>query len=119
MLVRHGRVVGELDGPPTGPWGTHIGSCEIYQADLEPGDTVLFYTDGITDHRGGRESFGTDRLIDLVGRYASDALPVARIVRNLIRAVIDHYGGELRDDATVLMVQWSAHNQLRPRRRHR
>jgi serine phosphatase RsbU (regulator of sigma subunit) len=106
MLVRHGRVVGELDGRPMGPWGTGIGTCEIYQVGLEPGDSVLLYTDGITDHRGGREGFGTDRLIDLVDRYAFDEVPISLIVRHLIRAVLHHYSGELRDDATVLMLHW-------------
>jgi serine phosphatase RsbU (regulator of sigma subunit) len=107
MLVRHGRVVGELEGRPTGPWGTNIGTCEIHQDALEPGDCVLFYTDGITDGRGGPEGFGTDRLRDLVDRYAFDEVPIALIVRHLVRAVVDHYGGKLRDDATVLMLQWS------------
>jgi hypothetical protein len=107
LLVRHGRVVRELDGPPTGPWGTGIGTCEIHEAALEPGDCVLFYTDGITDPRGAPGGFGTERLIDLVDRHASDEVPIGLIVRYLIRAVVEHYGGELRDDATVLMLQWS------------
>jgi serine phosphatase RsbU (regulator of sigma subunit) len=107
MLVRHGRVVRELDGRPTGPWGTGIGTCEIHQDALEPGDSVLFYTDGITDPRGARDGFGTDRLIDLVDRHASDEVPIGLIVRYLIRAIVDHYDGKLRDDATVLMLQWS------------
>jgi phosphoserine phosphatase RsbU/P len=107
LLVRRGRVVRELNGRPTGPWGTGIGSCEIYQEPLEPGDSVLLYTDGITDPRGAPDGFGTERLRDLVDRYASDAVPIGLIVRHVIRAVVDHYGGELRDDATVLMLQWS------------
>jgi hypothetical protein len=107
MLVRRGRVVGELDGRPTGPWGTGIGLCEIHEDALEPGDCVLLYTDGITDGRRGHGSFGTNRLIDLVDRYAFDRVPIALIVRHLIRAVVDHYGGELSDDATLLMLQWS------------
>jgi hypothetical protein len=107
MLVRQGRVVGDLGGRPALPWGVGSGACAIHRASLEPGDCVMFYTDGFTDGRRGRESFGIERLRDLVDRYASEQVPIASIVRHLVRAVLEHHGGELRDDATVLMVQWT------------
>ena len=34
---------------------------------MEPGDTVLFYTDGVTDTRNsGGEFFGNDRLVQII-----------------------------------------------------
>ncbi|MDQ3107211.1 MAG: serine/threonine-protein phosphatase, partial [Actinomycetota bacterium] len=52
------------------------------------------------------DEFGIDRLTDLVGQYASARLAPEEIVRQLLRSVLDHRQAELRDDATVLLVQW-------------
>jgi hypothetical protein len=107
MLVRHGQVIGSLDGPPALPWGFGPGDAEVMTAALEPGDSVLLYTDGVVDARGARrEAFGADRLADLVGQHASDQLSLPHIVRLVTRAVLEHHGSELSDDATLLMVHW-------------
>lgn len=110
LLVRAGRVIGSLDGPPTLPWGVGPSRFEVNVASLQPGDSVLFYTDGVVEARSaGGSDFGIDRLSDLVGRFASDEIATPLIVRHVVRAVLDHHGGTLSDDATVLMVQWSGH----------
>ena len=107
LLVRHGRVVGSLEGPPTVPWGVGPHDFQVYTEQLEPGDSLLFYTDGVVGARGeSGGDFGSGRLADLVGKYASDGIPLALIVRNIVRAVVAHHGGNLQDDATVLMVNW-------------
>ena len=107
MLVRHGRVIGRLDCPPALPWGLGPSDVEVMSVDLEPGDSLLLYTDGVVEARGARqEAFGADRLADLVGQHASDQLSIGVIVRLVTRAVIEHHGGELSDDATLLMVHW-------------
>lgn len=76
--------------------------------ELQPGDSVLVYTDGVTGVRDGEGGeLGVDRLIDLTERCASDQLPPEEIVRRLVNTVLEHRGGEeLLDDATVLMVRW-------------
>jgi hypothetical protein len=107
MLVRHGLVIGTLDGPPALPWGLGPGEVETMSTGLEPGDSLLLYTDGVVEARGARrEAFGAARLADLVGQHASDQLSIAHIVRLVTRAVIEHHGGELSDDATLLMAHW-------------
>ena len=35
---------------------------EQSEIDLRPGDTLLFYTNGVTDTPAGRERFGEERL---------------------------------------------------------
>lgn len=40
---------------------------------LEPGDRVLFYTDGITEqHLPGGEEFGEDRFVEVLERITLD-----------------------------------------------
>ena len=107
LLVRNGRVVGPLEGPRTLPWGLGDGKAQPFTTSLEPGDCLLLYTDGITDVRGRvAEPFGFDRLIDIVEQHASEQVPLRMVVRTIVRSVVEHHNHDLRDDATVLMVQW-------------
>lgn len=109
LLVRRGHVIGELECPPDPPWGTGAAQQDATVVVLEPGDSVLFYSDGVIEERGRpSENFGVERLADLAGRHFSDQLPLGLIVRLLTQAVLDHHGGQLHDDATVLAVNWPA-----------
>ena len=52
--------------------------------------------------------FGLDRLIDLLEREAASGRTAEELLRRLVRAVLEHQGGSgLRDDATLLLVQWT------------
>lgn len=112
LLIRRGRVIGELTCPPTAPWG--IGAVgpqdtvTLATEALEPGDGVLFYTDGVTEaHSPGGELFGVDKLADLVGQHASTQFEPEEILRYLIRAVLEHQDATLTDDATLVLLQWN------------
>ena len=100
-----------MSADPALPWG--LGSMStagatVATASLEPGDAVLFYTDGLVEaHVPGGEQFGTDRLADLLGQHASDQLEPEEIVRRVMRAVLDHQGDQLGDDATLVLVRWN------------
>lgn len=108
LLLRGRKVVAELEGPATLPWGLGDGTPEPGACDLEPGDMVLLYTDGVTEaHSPGGELFGLDRLADLLEREAASGQPPQELLRRLVRAVLDHQPGGLRDDATMLLVQWT------------
>ena len=59
LLVRQGQLVGFIDGPVNPPWGVGAGDASATSSPLEPGDSLLFYTDGVTGparrwHRGFR-----------------------------------------------------------------
>lgn len=107
LLIRNGRVIRQLEGELTYPWGLEAGTAEPAQESLEHGDGVLFFTDGVIEAQTpDGEEFGLDRLADLTGQCASNQLPPEEIVRQLVRSVLDHRRSKLRDDATVLLVEW-------------
>lgn len=71
--------------------------------DLERGDLLLLYTDGITEARRGEAFFGRERLEDLLVRFA-DSRPT-RIVRFLYREARAFAGGALHDDVALLCLK--------------
>ena len=112
LLLRDRRVVGELATEATVPFG--VGDREVGEKDdlmrtaLQPGDTVVLYTDGVVEARGPDGSeFGVDRLVDLLEREASSERAPEEVLRRLVRAVLDHQGGPLRDDATLVLLRWT------------
>ena len=107
LLVRGGRVVKTLHAKPTPPWGILDLDPELGTEDLEPGDLLVFYTDGVIEGRTpDGDLFGADRLADIITRHASEQLAPEAIARNLVQSVRDHQQHELADDATLLLVQW-------------
>lgn len=111
MLIRDGRVVGELSTTPTPPLG-YFNVLEepvvaTGQTVLQPGDRVLIYTDGLIEARTlGGDDFGLDRLQEFMHRAFAGGLSAAETVRRLSHAVIDHHGSNLRDDASLVLVHW-------------
>lgn len=105
LLVRDGRVVKHLDHGRGQPFGIGPAS-EVLTEQLEAGDCVLFFTDGVTEARdeAGR-FFELETLIDLVSR-TSKTVPLPETMRLLMHAIEAHNHGPLRDDATVLLVEW-------------
>ena len=74
---------------------------------LQPGDRVLFYTDGITEARASDGSFfGSDRLADLLVRASLENLPVQETVRHLADSIISFSDVGLSDDATMLLMEY-------------
>jgi serine phosphatase RsbU (regulator of sigma subunit) len=108
LLLRGRKVVAELECDVTVPFGLGTGTPAVCSRDLEPDDAVLLYTDGVTEaHAPGGEWFGLDRLADLLERESAGTYQPEELLRRLVRAVLDHQGGHLRDDATLLLVRWT------------
>jgi len=80
---------------------------EVGSEQLQPGDHVLFYTDGVVEgHAPGGEQFGVERLVDLLARNVADNLSAAESMRRVGRALVAHHAAHLADDASILLVHW-------------
>ncbi|MET8189088.1 PP2C family protein-serine/threonine phosphatase [Streptomyces sp. NPDC005133] len=108
VLIRGGRWVTQLACPPGDPMGTGLGVApEVCREQLEPGDRLVLYTDGITEARtatGGE--FGLSGFIDFLIRQHADRVPVPETLCRFMHRVVDHHVGEWQDDATVLFCEW-------------
>lgn len=71
--------------------------------DLGPGDSLVLYTDGVTEEHRGAELFGDDRLLEL-GRSCGDS-SAAMFARRIVEAVEEFGGGRPADDIAVLVVR--------------
>jgi serine phosphatase RsbU (regulator of sigma subunit) len=103
LILREGRRA-ELQPIGGQPFGVGPAS-DVMQAKLEPGDRMLLYSDGISEARGSGTHLGPDRLVELVTRIA-DEENGPEAVRKVMHAVEEFNDGPMRDDATLLMVEW-------------
>jgi serine phosphatase RsbU (regulator of sigma subunit) len=109
LVLRSGRVVKTLTAGHGLPLGLgHLNTrTGIAEERLERGDRLLLYTDGVPEARSpGGEFFGLDRLADLIAREDAAGQPTPEIMRRLMHAVLAHQRGDLRDDATTMLVEW-------------
>jgi serine phosphatase RsbU (regulator of sigma subunit) len=108
LLLRGRKVVAELSCETTLPFGLGEGAPVPGVEQLERDDVVLLYTDGVVEARTpDGELFGLERLADLLEREAASGQSAEEVLRRLVRAVLEHQAGGLRDDATLLLVQWA------------
>ena len=93
---KHGLVIGGLDGI----------KYREYEMQLEPGDKLFLYTDGVVEAtRNNSELFGTERMLKALNRMASGR--PYEILRSVRTAVDDFVGeDEQFDDLTMLCLEY-------------
>jgi serine phosphatase RsbU (regulator of sigma subunit) len=90
---RPGTLLGILPDP-------EIHSTEIF---LAPGDTLVLYTDGVTEVSPLDDRFGPEILADFVAGCAGSEAPV--IARRIEEEVLEIGGGSARDDVAVVVLR--------------
>ena len=94
-LAQQGTLLGVVDEPRLQD-AEHV---------LEAGDTLLLYTDGVTEARVRSWELGEEGLVSLLEGCAGQA--AAEIVETIERAVVGVQAGEPRDDIALLALKAS------------
>ena len=99
LRLRDGRV-SEIDLGVDPPFGVMPGwSYTVQHLPLEPGDRIVFLTDGMQERNAASLDVAA-ALADTVDLHPRE------VVHALGAAVLDATGGDLRDDATMLCLDW-------------
>ena len=99
VRIRGGRAE-RIDLHVDPPFATpKPGAYRVQEVPLEAGDRLVFLTDGMLERNA--------TAVDVPSVLEADRhLHPREAVQNLTRAVVEACGGELRDDATVLCLDW-------------
>lgn len=107
LLIRDGAVVGELSCPPCRPLGLGADPVRTARASLQPGDRIIFYTDGAIEARVGRDQLGIERFITLLEKELASGERASLVLRRLVGHVTNYLAGRpLPDDLTLVLVEW-------------
>ena len=77
-----------------------------FELQLQPGDTLYLYTDGVTEATDQAEKlYGEERLLGLLNRHQGES---AQAVCEAVKADVDAFVGEAEqfDDITMLCLTW-------------
>jgi serine phosphatase RsbU (regulator of sigma subunit) len=77
-------------------------SVDTHEVVLEPGATVVLFTDGLIEARGDAGFFEVSRALDVLARTQGDAATTAAALK---QAVVEHRGGALSDDVAILVLR--------------
>lgn len=73
-----------------------------YPVALDPGDTLLLFTDGVPEGRAGQEFYGEKRIADVAAR---DHASAADLVDALLADVLAFQAGDTRDDIAIVAIR--------------
>src|SRR5262245_47913792 len=104
LLLRHDGAVERLDSTSTVVGLFKEWDCMMRECQLFPGDTLVLYTDGITESFNNAEGeFGEQRLIQAWQRYRE--LPTRDVVKSIVNEVREFSHQEQQDDITLIVAK--------------
>jgi serine phosphatase RsbU (regulator of sigma subunit) len=78
--------------------------CSLAEVQLAPGDTLVLYTDGVTEAADAAgEEFGEHRLIEIL--RGQPHLPVPRLLETIVAAVQEFSDRKQADDITLVIAR--------------
>ena len=81
--------------------------CIVAETQLAPGDTLVLYTDGVSEAGVGKgDEFGESRLLDTLRAHCH--LPPASLLQAIVEAVQQFSPGEQQDDITLVVARCTA-----------
>lgn len=103
ILVGHGGVLRiESTGLPLGMF--HEGEFSASRLQVEPGDTLFLYTDGLLETRSADDEYGVDRVVNLVRRQSGQ--PPAQLISACLDDLRSFAGPTpAADDLTLLAIR--------------
>ena len=107
LLLRDGRVRELANAPLSCPMGLElIDAVREAEIQLEEGDRVLLYSDGVIEARAPNgEYLQLETLVELI-QSSDHGQGIDDLVHALIEEVKKHSAGPLRDDATLLGIEY-------------
>jgi serine phosphatase RsbU (regulator of sigma subunit) len=104
LLLRDGGAVERLESTCTVVGLFKDWDCSITECRLLPGDTLVLYTDGVTESfNHADEEWGEQRLIEALQRYR--ALPPKAMVASIVDEVGRWSPHEQHDDITLIVAK--------------
>jgi serine phosphatase RsbU (regulator of sigma subunit)/catechol 2,3-dioxygenase-like lactoylglutathione lyase family enzyme len=107
LILRRDDSIDRLD-----PTATVLGifkkwDCELGERTIHPGDTLVLYTDGITESfNEARDEYGEARLIESLLRHR--AQPSQSLLQSIVADVREFSPHEQHDDITLIIAKSSA-----------
>jgi sigma-B regulation protein RsbU (phosphoserine phosphatase) len=77
-------------------------SVAVADVALAPGETIVFFTDGVLDARSGEVFFDVDGVSDVLATCGGSAVETAHAIE---AAVLAHAGDRLDDDMALLVLR--------------
>jgi PAS domain S-box-containing protein len=90
---RPGTLLGVLEDP----------DIDDVTIDLDPGDVLLMYTDGVTEARAPKRVWGSNDLAGFVGRH--ERLRAAAIAERIERGALSAQAEQPRDDVAIVVLK--------------
>jgi len=107
LLLRNDNSLERLDSTATvlglfKDWDCSMGECQLF-----PGDTLLMYTDGVTESfNNAGEELGEQRLIEALLRHRE--LPSQALISSLVDELQQFSPDEQHDDITLIVAKCRA-----------